>query len=285
MLQDGARVRLSGNGGDEILKSVPDPSPELADLFAERRLWQLHNQICAWGKDRKQPYLKLLWHAGLLPAFPRRLQIAFGRGPMSRLPDWFEPGFVRRTNLRELMLGPTDPFGFMLPSARMQACSFLSAVREISAGYLRMLQNVDIRFPLLHRPLVEFMQAIPSNQRLRLHETRSLQRRALRDLVPAEVLNRRSKGNPAEAIFRAVRREYVRLAPLFEDAYVARYGYVQQKALSAGLLRFVHGDQGAVWIPRIIQLEFWLRSLDRQREPFKINTAVSGSPVAQPTAV
>ena len=285
MLKDGARVRLCGNGGDEILNSVPDPASELTDLLAQGNVIQLHRRLLAWGRDRKKPYIKLLWHDSILPTLPRRLQVELGHGAVKRLPDWFEQDFVKRTNLRDLMLGPADTFGFALPSSRVQAVNFLCAVRELSAGYVRVLQNVEIRLPMLHRPLVEFMQAIPRDQRIRLGETRSLQRRALNGLVPPAVLKRKGKGNPAEAIFRGVLREHTRLRSLLADAYVARYGYLNQKALTAALQRYRYGDQRAMWLPRIIFLEFWLRSLDGWRGCTKAGAAVMGSPVAQPTAV
>ena len=284
MLQDGARVRLCGNGGDEILNSVPDPASELTDLIKQGSVVQLHRRLRAWGRDRKKPYMKLLWYDGILPSLPRRLQVKLGHTNVRRLPDWFEQDFVKRTNLPDLMLGPTDTFGFVRPSSRAQSINFLCAVREFSAGYVRVLQDVDIRLPMLHRPLVEFMQAIPRNQRIRLGETRSLQRRALNGLVPPEVLRRKGKGNPAEAIFRGVLRDYNRLHSLLADSYVARYGYLNQRALMAAVQRFRYGDQRAMWLPRIIFLEFWLRSLDDWGGRTKVGAAVMGSPVAQPAA-
>jgi len=285
MLKDGARVRFCGNGGDEILNSVPDPSSELPDLLTRGNIIQLHRRLRAWGRDRKKPYTKLLWHDSILPTLPRRLQVTLGHSAVKRLPDWFEQDFVKRTNLCDLMLGPTDTFGFALPSSRAQSINFLCAVRELSAGYVRVLQNVEISLPMLHRPFVEFMQAIPGSQRVRLGETRSLQRRALCGLVPPEVLTRKGKGNPAEAVFRGVCREYTRLHSLLADAYVARYGYLKQEALTAAVQRFRYGDQRAGWLPRIICLEFWLRSLEGWRGRTKVDVAVMGLPAAQPTAV
>ena len=284
MLNDGARVRLCGNGGDEILNSTPAPSCELTDLLTQGNVLQFHLKLRAWSRDRKKPYMKLLWHDGILPTLPRRLQLELGHQAVKRLPDWFEEDFVKRTNLRELMLGPIDTFGFGLPSSRAQSINFLCAVREFSAGYVRILQNVEIRLPMLHRPLVEYMQAIPGDQRIRLGETRSLQRRALVGLVPPEVLKRKGKGNPAEAVFRGVLRDYTRLQSLLSDAYVARYGYLNQKALTDAMQLFRYGDQRAMWLPRIIFLEFWLRSLDSWKGRTKVDTAVMGSPVAQATA-
>jgi asparagine synthase (glutamine-hydrolysing) len=131
---------------------------------------------------------------------------------------------------------------------------------------------------------VEFMQAIPRDQRIRPGEKRSLQRRALKDLLPPEVLNRKGKGNPSEAVFRGLTREYARLRSLLADSYVARYGYVNQQALITVLERSRQGDKRISEIFRIISLEFWLRSLEQYGPTAEINAAVMGSPEACPAA-
>jgi asparagine synthase (glutamine-hydrolysing) len=173
-------------------------------------------------------------------------------------------------------------FGFELPSSRSQSVNFLCATRELAAGYVRTLQTVEIRLPFLHRPLVEFMQAIPREQRVRVGETRSLQRRALRELLPPQILNRTGKGRPAEAVMRALAREYRRIRPLLVDSYVARYGYVDQRVLTAAVERIPYGDKRNAEILRLIPLEYWLRSLECRRSRVQMDAAVSGTPEARP---
>ena len=284
MAANDARVRLCGSGGDQIFNSVPSPSGGLADSLVRGRFVQLHTDLCTWSRDRNKPYLKLLWEDAVEPLLSPKLQLRFKRGLHQRFSHLYDPGFVKRTNIKERMLSPRDPFGFRLPSNRKQAVNFLTAVRSISAGYARaLLQDTELRFPILHRPLVEFMQAIPRDQRIRPGEKRSLQRRALKDVLPPEVLNRKGKGNPSEAIFRSFTREYARLYPMLSDSYVARYGYVNQQALTQALERCRYGDKRISEIFRIISLEFWLRSLD-QYGPAESNVAAMGSPEACPAA-
>jgi hypothetical protein len=284
MTHNGARVRLCGNGGDEICNSVPKPSAELTDLLMQGQLRQLHQSLQTWAHDRKKPYVNLLWHDTLMPVLPRKVQVLLGHRLVRQLPQWLNPEFVRRTDLRGLMLGPRDAFGFDLPSSRGQSVSFLCATRELATGYIRTLQNVEIRLPFLYRPLVEFMQAIPREQRALVGETRSLQRRALRNLLPPEILNRTGKGIPAEAIMRALVREYPRIRALLLDSYVARYGYVDQRALTAAVERIPYGDKRCAEITRLIPLEYWLRSLECRHSRVQIEAAVWGSPEARPAA-
>lgn len=284
MASSGARVRLCGSGGDQIFNSVPSPAGGLADSLVCGKFVKLHRDLCTWSRDRNKPYLKLFWQDAVEPLLPARLQLRFRRDLNKRFSDLYDPGFVKRTNIKERMLNPTDPFGFRLPSSRNQSVNFLTAVRSISAGYARVLQDIELRFPILYRPLVEFMQAIPRDQRIRPGEKRSLQRRALKDLLPPEVLNRKGKGNPSEAVFRGLTREYARLHSLLSDSYVARYGYVNQQALISVLERSRQGDKRISEIFRIISLEFWLRSLEQYGPTAEINAAVMGSPEACPAA-
>ncbi len=278
MTEASARVRLCGNGGDQIFNSVPDPSPELTDLLVQGHLLRLNRSLSTWAHDQKKPYVHLLWKDTVLPILPRKMQVALKQELVAQLPDWFNPQFVKDTNLLDRMLGPRDPFGFRSPSSRQQCIGFLGAVREVAAGYVRSLQNVDLRMPLLHRPLVEFMQAIPQEQRVRPSEGRSLQRRALKDVLPREILTRKGKGNPSEALLRAACREHARLRSHLSDSYVARCGYVIQQGLSAAFERMRYGDQRSGWVMLIIPLEFWLRSLERRGSQTKMNAAFIAEP-------
>ena len=284
MAASGARVRLCGNGGDQIFNSLPSPAGGLADSLVCGKFVQLHRDLCTWSRDRNKPYLKLFWQDAVEPLLSTKLQLRLRSDLNKRFSDLYDQGFVKRTNIKERMLNPRDPFGFRLPSSRKQSVNFLTAVRSISAGYARVLQDIELRYPILHRPLVEFMQAIPRDQRVRPGEKRSLQRRALKDLLPPEVLNRKGKGNPSEAVFRGLTREYTRLHSLLSDSYVARCGYVNQQSLMSALERSRHGDKRISEIFRIISLEFWLRSLEQYGPTAEINAAVMGSPEACPAA-
>jgi asparagine synthase (glutamine-hydrolysing) len=285
MTANGARVRLCGNGGDQIFNSLPAPLGGLADSLVRGRFLQLHQDLCAWSRDRNKPYLKLLWQDAVEPFLSPKLQLLFRRDLTQQFSELYDPGFIKRTRLVERMLSPRDPFGFRLPSSRRQSVSFLTTVRSISAGYARaLLHGTELRFPILYRPLVEFMQAIPPDQRIRPGEKRSLQRRALKHVLPPEVLNRKGKGNPSEAIFRSVTREYARLHSLLSDSHVARYGYVDQQTVMRALERSRYGDKRISDIFRIIPLELWLRSLDQYGPTAEVNAAVMGSPEACPAA-
>ena len=77
-------------------------------------------------------------------------------------------------NLRERQLAPVDIFGFRFPSGGDQVAGFLSVMQSVSLCFRREFSPLEITYPYLHRPLVEFLHAIPFQQLVRPGENRSL---------------------------------------------------------------------------------------------------------------
>lgn len=263
MHSDGARVLLTGIGGDELLTSSADPSVEILDLLVQSKFLELHQRVKVWSLALKKPYLAVLWRHALTPAMPRRFQILNKRDDLRKLFSMLEPGFVTHFDLPARLLSTTDPFGFRLPSARGQAAAFVSVVKVISSGSLLDWDTIEISYPFTHRPLVEFLQAIPPTQWIRPGETRSLMRRSLRRYLPEEIVKRKGKGTPAEATLRAMGREWSRLRLLLRDSRLVARGYVNEKALRAVVDQpFVGHDLTTVSVVRLAHLECWLRTLE-----------------------
>ena len=276
MKDDGARVLLTGHGGDEMLCSGANPTPQFGDLLVEHRWRDLHRALNDWGRALKRPYLDLLWRDGVRPLLPPKLQLFCGVKPNFKLPPWFDKEFVAKMNMRERYLVSGNALEFPLPSARDQAMGFRTAMKMISKNSYRARGSIETSHPFLHRPLVEFLQAIPFEQRVRPGETRSLMRRSLKGLLPEAVLNRRGKRGPKEALYRAVMRHWPTLRPIFDDPLVCARGYMDAAQLRKALERVRHGcESNAFPILQTISLEFWLRALDNRRSPAKNNAALN----------
>jgi asparagine synthase (glutamine-hydrolysing) len=258
-----ARVLLSGLGGDQLLWSSLNPSPELTDLLSEFKLLTLHRRLLLWSQILRKPYLQLLWRNSLLPLLPAVIRM--WAKPSMRTCSWLDKEFVSRMKQRKRLLLPPDPYGFERWSSRMQSSLVLFVISAISAGNYRQGEDIELTYPFLHRPLVEYLMAIPHEQKLRPRESRSLMRRALRDVLPAEILSRKNKGAIDETIFRAFVREWPRLKPMFADARVCARGYMNPRALDHALNQVRHGGQvlGGELL-RTVSLEVWLRSLEHR---------------------
>jgi asparagine synthase (glutamine-hydrolysing) len=285
MRADGARVLLTGHGGDEMLHSSSSPSPELGDLLIQRQFLRLHHALQTWSKVLKRSYLDVLWRDAVIPVVPQNIQITCGLKQDFKLPSWLDKEFVSRMRLRQRNFRLTDVFGFRLPSGRDQAIGFLSAMRVISKASYRARSGIEVSHPYLHRPLVEFLQAIPFEQKIRPGETRSLMRRTLKDLLPEKILTRKGKKEQSEVLYRALAREWPRLKPVFKNARVCARGYMNAGALQATLERARHGcEPNSFALIQTITLEFWLRALEHRCLIVK-STSPQEEPTAQPADV
>ena len=254
---------LCGRGGDQILNSSPDPSPELGDLLKLGKPRQLHQRLNTWSEALNKPYLAVAWQSLVYPALPLNLQARCKRGDRNVPAPWIDANFARRMNLSERRRAPRDEFGFRLPSQRDQASGFLSVMRGIAVSHDYGLENVWVSYPFLHRPLVEFMQAIPFSQKVRPGETRSLLRRSLRHLLPPDTCARKGKKSPMEALIRALNREGRRLRELLTNPLVCSYGFASAEPLLQALERAKLGhDFAAVDVINMVCLELWLRALE-----------------------
>ena len=266
----GALVLLSGAGGDALLSSLKNPSPELTELLVRGKLLQLHRRLQIWCEASKRSYAQVLWRNAIRPALPDKLKAIPSNHFLVQLSEFYCHEFVKRMNFRE-RLSERDLFGFRYPIGRQQSKDYSYLVRLQSAGYLQELIDVDVAYPYTHRPLIEFMHAIPFDQRIRPWETRSIARRALRDLLPPEIANRKGKGNNTVAFLQALAREWQRLDELFTDARVCAYGYVNHKALKELLGQAKHGkDPKSIFLISILWVEYWLQALERRKAATRI---------------
>lgn len=261
----GSRVLLAGVGGDQVLGAAYDPYPLLTDLLTQRRFVDLNRELRLWSQTLNKPYVSLLWQKTIVPALPRSLQPYCRRAAMNRVPAWFNPEFVERTGIREQELPPADPFGFSVPSDRDRSISYLSVVKTISPCHRRELTCLDSSYPFMHRPLIEFLQAIPFEQLLRPNENRSLMRRALRGILPEKIARRKTKGDPSEGLARTIAHELRAVRSLFTDSRVCAYGFMDAAPLLAAIDRARNGmELFAGALLTAIALEFWLRALEKR---------------------
>lgn len=272
MREAGARVLLTGKGADEVLSGDGDPFSELADLLVQGRLLRLHHGLRVWSKAVSRPYRRLLWENTITPLLPHKLQRARMHS-LKQVLKFFNADFVKRMDLPERMFGPPEIYGFRRPGARRQSTNFLCAPRELSGGFWNELCSFEFSHPFTHRPLVEFMLAIPPEQKARPNERKSILRRSLRDLLPIELINRtEGRITNLQAMVYATRRERERLRSLFDGGLAGGYGYLDSDALVAAL------DSNNASIAHVISFvpfECWLRSLQQrnllQPKPSRVN--------------
>ncbi len=251
----GGRVVLSGIGGDQALWSEAVDGPvEIADLWAARRPFAALRRAYCWSRVLQAPLGRVI-RAGLAQRSPIRGIVTQGVSP------WLQTDFVERTGIGSPPSHPPTTC-FRQPSKALQHARILHTMRPFALQRCQSAGWVEVRYPFLDRRLLEFVLAIPLDQLIRPDETRSVMRRALKSILPQEILHRRTKAGPGEAFLRALIREREWLTELFADPLSAQIGIVDRDAFLDSLHRSQHGvmAQGAL-MQSIVSFELWLRTI------------------------
>lgn len=259
----GCRVVFSGIGGDEFMGGVPDPRSLLGDLIVQGRIFRLVRQLGAWSLIKRRPWLHLLGNsaAAALPAVFTQYLV-----PEGKLEPWYRKDFARRTRLRYRQSAANEAFGFWLPTRRSLIGCVQAMACNLATTPARSSVLEEITYPYLDQNVIEFVLATPADQWLRPGERRSLMRRALAGIVPAEILARKTKQFAARTPAVMLDQHWSEIQAVFCGSINTKLGYVDD----AELLKIV-GDLRAgktaslVRILWTISLEFWLRDL-AQRE-------------------
>jgi asparagine synthase (glutamine-hydrolysing) len=255
----GYRAVLSGIGGDEFLGGIPNPLPQLADLAVLLRPIQLAKELTAWSRLKKCPCIHLLGQtlAILLPARLRALA-----STRNNVAPWINPDFSRRYRLAVRQLGPLGRFGFWLPSRRDSAQSVVTMARQMSYLSSEGLACEERRYPFLDQSLVEFLLAIPARQLLRPGQRRSLMRRALSGIVPAEVLWRKTKGFVTKRVLTAFDDNWPELEALLSAPLSGKLKYIDAARFLANLRAAKNGEaRHMMCLLKTLYLEAWLRNV------------------------
>lgn len=260
MKSQGNRVVLSGVGGDEVTGGVPTPAPELEDLLARAQFRRLAHQLKVWALNKRKPWFYLLFEAAR-GFFPPRL---VGVPKHNRPAPWLNPDFIKR-NLAALqgyqnrvrLFGPLPTF--------QENASTLEALQRQLACDAPQSEPYERRYPYLDRDFLEFMYSVPREQLVRPGQRRSLMRRALADIVPGELLNRKRKAYLTRAPIAVISAERTRLAESNEQLAISSLGIVSSKKFREAMEEALHGHNiPIVSLMRTLTVEFWLRSLSNR---------------------
>lgn len=180
--EQGARLLLTGQGGDHLFWSHCDGSPLIADELRLVRPLKAHRECRRWSQVVGIPYFRLLLGMALplaLDSLGLKRRDYFD--PL--LPEWLADGY--RTEMTLIVhTSVARDFGGRSPSERTQRRLAEDLFATTAAGFYAEYRDLYVSHVYTHRPLVEFCVSIPLSQFARHGETRSLMRRALKDLLP-----------------------------------------------------------------------------------------------------
>jgi asparagine synthase (glutamine-hydrolysing) len=260
----GAKVFLTGQGGDLVTGNWFDDSLQVAGPLRQLRLGRACQDALAWSKVLRLPIYWVLgraFRAALPPALAA--DSSYSRTDGSYTPKSTATSLVPDFYSQRGFAEPESFFsnGWMqAPAERRKHFRALSMMRELrSLQTPEPFQDLDYTHPFAHRPLVEFLMTVPADVLCRPGEPRRLMRSALSDLWPPVLRKRRSKG-----LFHAPMLEALR--PLGQDLLKSRQlqvverGIVDRASLVSRLERLTAGlECNETQLQQIILLELWLR--------------------------
>jgi asparagine synthase (glutamine-hydrolysing) len=269
----GATTVLTGQGGDLMMGNWFDDSLQVAASLRHLRMSKAWKESLAWSRILRRPVYSILWQ-GFRATLPPSLAPAalYTQLDGSYTPRSAETSLLPGLDERESLF--SDVWMQAAPERRKYfwSLSMMLELRQLQVP--EPLQHLDYTHPFAHRPLVEFLMAVPADVLCRPGEPRRLMRSALSDLWPLKLRTRRSKGLfnvPWQEALRPLAHALLQSRQLHvvECGFVDRASVVSRlEKLSAGL------DCNQAQLRNIILLELWLRNRT------EIGLAVAGRGVA-----
>lgn len=255
----GASTILTGRLGDLVMGNYFDDSEQVGDRLRELSLAGACTEAMAWSR---------LLHIPVYSILARALRSVFAsQAPEADASeDSLTPEFRRRTNQ-----APPDSerrMSSLPPSRRKHIRLMHHALRTRCLLTPEPLQPCACSHPYTHRPLVEYMLAVPPSIVCSPGRPRKLMRQSLRDLLPPAILERRSKASFCNVFRMSLQPLAATLLQTPEQIRIVSRGWVEGRNLAARLTRFLQGlECNETQLRNLILLEFWLRSSETRARP------------------
>lgn len=215
MRSTGATILLSGIGGDEMMCNAHEPTVLIAGELRKAHLKTAWSILRNWSRRS---------HTPMLPTWMSSTRLALNHASSTQtFPKWMTQKALRTVKpLNDRRGVPSrSSVGYNGLSA-----SFWSCLDATGQDRHRPWPGITSAYPFLDRRIVEFIEAIPVDQLVRPGESRSLQRRVLRGVIPEKIRVRRLKKNPTASLCRALDRLWESVTPLMEDSLLESIGWI-----------------------------------------------------------
>jgi asparagine synthase (glutamine-hydrolysing) len=288
----GSHVLASGELGDVL--TLPVLANEvLLDHVLACRLRQLLVDSMAHCRAAREPLLAF-WRS-----LPKTFIAARRRRRNRRLERIHQMAGIRRVTSRDAatVYGLRQDFlhRALLPSASIEDdLAFMPRVmqdflltmhycvaHDILSGVCG-TNALSVTYPFAHRPLVEFIFAIPQTVLWSPMHPRAFLCAALRDVLPAAIITRRNKGYAAPALSRYLEPAISRAAVDIDRWQLVARGYADPAVLTELFAAFLDGSQNiSALVHRLLSAEILLRRLHSASEDPMIASVASSENVAR----
>ena len=247
---DGTAMFISGAGGDCVLCSPASAAPA-ADAIRRfgigKPSWHAIDDLARIHNANVWTVARMAWRQAL--SGPRHARWPITSGLL---------------NAQQVPLSPPahpwlDEPSDILPGKRSHVRAILAALAHVD-GYGRHTVAPS-RFPLLSQPVVETALRIPTWLWIAQGRDRSVARQAWRNVLPAQILDRRTKGGLDGYAIEALAANRAKLAPFLLEGHLANAGVIDRTRVEAALYQTARrGDVAPYLLLPLIDTEAWARA-------------------------
>lgn len=284
LAEQGSDVHLGGDGGDGVLLALPS---YLADLAGPRTMRALWRHASGWARLRHQAPYSLIraaaalrrtsYRDALTRAADRLEQGRAGATGWARLVSWFDLGGAATwatPHARQLVANclrrhadehdaPVVPGRFSIGDATawLSLNAFARGLRADVA--LAANCGITLQSPYLDDGVVRACWSVPASVRTTPDQPKPLLRHAVDGLVPASVVDRRTKGDYTSLSYRGLTRNADAIEDVLASSRLEALGLIDMEGVRAELRK------GAAGLPirlgafdTVLGAELWLRSVE-----------------------
>ncbi|HEY0306142.1 MAG TPA: asparagine synthase-related protein [Longimicrobiales bacterium] len=263
---NGARVLLSGLGSDHYLSSNLH---YMADLVAAGSVRNAMREALGWAIATRRSFWSTAHHNAVLPLLR---QTGLRRRP-ARLPRFISPRFAGAHAVQQRMADAHTPFARL---GRLHITQTAGELRGLTNWMQRgpFEDQLEMRYPFLHRPLVEFALSLPISLKVRPGTHKWILREAMRGVVPEKIRTRTTKGGMDARIFWTLQHEASLVRTLLTDPILGQMGCVDVDELHKMVEVARQGEyRHTVHLFSVLSLETWLRTRFDMWSPHAAQTA------------
>jgi asparagine synthase (glutamine-hydrolysing) len=248
-----AQVLLSGLGSDHYLFGNLGYIP---DLILAGRLVRAARELTAWSLVTRRSFWWMTRRHALEPLLRGKLIRPSRDEDAPRFPRWLGDArqvgrdFERIYDLQQHALRGRR---FSMATARELATIPAWVQRD---GFET---GMEVRYPFLSRPLVEFSLRLPVHMRARPFARKWVLREAMREVLPEPVRTRQSKGSIDARIVWSLQREAGTVQSLLQQPILAELGLIDAQELRNAVEEARCGvKHNLVMLMSALSLETWL---------------------------
>ena len=202
----GIGTLLTGHAGNHTVSWSGNRDEYLASLLSTGRFLKYASEISKWKRTHRASLLKTLTNQVGRSLIPARLVRKFSRRLANSLPNALRTDFLKTVSPPDSAINDPPEFRTVhRNSAHRKMFGLMRTDGNAAWGELGAAYGINVTAPTIDVRVIEFCLGIPQDQYTRNGQRKLLIRRAMKGLLPQQVLWNERKGRQAGDIIQRVR--------------------------------------------------------------------------------